>query len=286
MLKYATTMTVMTATTIACRSVCRTLLVVPRRSFSTGSGNEEKAIASLVQGPSLLVTSLHRPNPTLISLLGLRSLPFWTSFDGTTNRVAYQDPMITHVVEYLEKNITTFKDEYEAQQSNVSSDYVTGGEHDKTLHTGTWDWRSYMLQGCVQSDFVKHFPESSRVLQKLRDDGLLFEGTQFGFCFFSTLYPKSSIQPHSAPMNFRLRFHLPLDVPPNCGIRVGRVSRDWVAGKALVLDDSYEHEVWNDSDKTRVLLLVDVWHPDVKPQEKEEIIAMFQYAQDRGWIKP
>jgi aspartyl/asparaginyl beta-hydroxylase (cupin superfamily) len=86
-------------------------------------------------------------------------------------------------------------------------------------------------------------------------------------------------------MNFRLRLHISLQVPQKCGIRVGPVSQEWKKGIALVLDDSYEHEVWNDSDETRVLPLLYEWHPDVKPQEKEEIIAMFQHAQDQGWLK-
>lgn len=216
-------------------------------------------------------------------LPGLRSLPFWTSFDGTSNRVAFQDPMLTHVVECLQKNVPIFKEEYEL--TTLSSDYDSGGEHDKKLHSGSWDWHSYMMQGRVQERFMEHFPETSLILQGLRDDQLLFEGTPFGFCFFSSLHPRSSIQPHTAPMNFRLRLHIPLQVPQKCGIRVGSVSQEWKKGIALVLDDSYEHEVWNDSDETRVLLLVDVWHPDVKPQEKEEIVAMFQHAQDQGWLK-
>lgn len=49
-------------------------------------------------------------------------------------------------------------------------------------------------------------------------------------------------------MNLRLRIHLPLITPTGngkCGIRVGSQKRSWINGKAIVLDDSYEHEVWN-----------------------------------------
>lgn len=34
-------------------------------------------------------------------------------------------------------------------------------------------------------------------------------------------------------------------------------------GKCLVFDDSYEHEVWNRTEGERVLLLFDLWHPDL-----------------------
>lgn len=35
------------------------------------------------------------------------------------------------------------------------------------------------------------------------------------------------------------------------------------AGKCLVFDDCYEHEVWNKTKRERVLLLFDLWHPDL-----------------------
>jgi len=123
----------------------------------------------------------------------------------------------------------------------------------------------------------------------------LFDGTPFGYAFFSTLHAHSKINAHTAPMNLRLRLHLPLIVPtkaegeeeesrPACGIRVGNITRRWQAGKALVLDDCFEHEVWNSTNSERVLLLVDVWHPDVTMQERDETRAMFRGATAQGWL--
>ena len=43
--------------------------------------------------------------------------------------------------------------------------------------------------------------------------------------------------------------------------------RSWTEGKVLVLDDAFEHEVWNDSDEKRMILIVDVWHPDFSDAE-------------------
>jgi len=66
---------------------------------------------------------------------------------------------------------------------------------------------------------------------------------------------------------------------------VGGQTRRWVAGKALVLDDSYVHAVWNEVDGSpRVLLLFDIWHPDVKREERQKIEDMFRFAADKGWI--
>lgn len=245
----------------------------------------------------MVLTGQPRPRPSLMLVPGLRSLPFWTSFDGKANRVAYQDPLVGKVVKHLESNYELIRQEYIEKSKSVFSDYDVsgrGGEHaDDALHKGTWDWHSYMLKGKVQAQFIQHFGATASILQQLRDDDVLFEGTPFGFAFLSRLAGKSSIQPHTAPMNFRLRLHLPLVVPPEeghssypqCGIRVGSSVQRWVEGKALVLDDSYEHEVWNDTDSERVLLLVDVWHPDLKAEEKSQITGMFLHAQEQGWLK-
>ena len=39
--------------------------------------------------------------------------------------------------------------------------------------------------------------------------------------------------------------------------------RSWVEGRATLFDDSFEHEVWNPSIRPRVVLLIDVWHPQL-----------------------
>ena len=72
----------------------------------------------------------------------------------------------------------------------------------------------------------------------------------FSFAFFSTMRAQSRIAPHNAPVNLRVRVHLPLLVPEpeRCGIRVAGEARVWTPGEALAFDDAFEHEVWNDGD--------------------------------------
>ena len=254
----------------------------------SASSSKPPTNCSVVRGPSLLRTTVHRPSPSLLVLPGLRSLPFWTQWDGSTNRIAYQDPAVTQAVQLLEQNYKTILAEYQNKAPQLQSDYQTDTEH--KLHDGTWEWHSYMLKGAIQGHFAAHFPETASILQDLRTDGLLFEGTPFGYCFFSTLHANSKIAAHTAPMNLRLRIHLPLIVPSEdesdeiqCGIRVGPIARQWTTGKALVLDDAYQHEVWNKTNQQRVLLLVDIWHPDVTVQERQDVVELFQHAHEQGW---
>lgn len=67
-------------------------------------------------------------------------------------------------------------------------------------------------------------------------------------------------------------------------MRVADQYREWEEGSAIILDDSYVHEVWNDADEPRVLFLCDLWHPDVRREERERIGSMFNYARGQGWI--
>lgn len=91
---------------------------------------------------------------------------------------------------------------------------------------------------------------------------------------FSLLKPGTRIPPHTGVTNVRLVTHLPLIVPQGCGFRVGNDTREWVPGRAWVFDDTIEHEAWNDSDKLRVVLIFDVWHPHLTLPERALITAL------------
>ncbi|HEV7164377.1 MAG TPA: aspartyl/asparaginyl beta-hydroxylase domain-containing protein [Gammaproteobacteria bacterium] len=87
--------------------------------------------------------------------------------------------------------------------------------------------------------------------------------------FFSVLKPGAHIPPHTGVVNIRLVVHLPLIVPPDCGIRVGKETRGWEEGKCVVFDDTFEHEAWNKSSQTRVMLICDIWNPYLTAAERD-----------------
>jgi aspartyl/asparaginyl beta-hydroxylase (cupin superfamily) len=85
---------------------------------------------------------------------------------------------------------------------------------------------------------------------------------------FSILSPRKHILDHRGPYKGVLRYHLGLIVPretAQCRIRVGSDIRHWQEGKSLLFDDTFNHEVWNDTDETRVVLFVDVLRPLPSP---------------------
>jgi aspartyl/asparaginyl beta-hydroxylase (cupin superfamily) len=54
-----------------------------------------------------------------------------------------------------------------------------------------------------------------------------------------------------------LRCHVGLVTPENCALRVAKETRGWTPGSCFVFDDTQEHEAWNRSNQTRVVLLFD-----------------------------
>ncbi len=95
---------------------------------------------------------------------------------------------------------------------------------------------------------------------------------------FSLLRAGARINPHTGVHNARLTCHLPLIVPPDCGFRVGNEVRQWEEGKLLIFDDTIEHEAWNGSAQDRVVLIFDIWRPELSAQERRELTALFQGA--------
>ncbi len=98
--------------------------------------------------------------------------------------------------------------------------------------------------------------------------------------FFSTLRPHTRIPPHTGVTNTRLIVHLPLIVPEGCGFRVGNDSRSSKPGKAWVFDDTIEHEAWNNSDQTRIILIFDIWNPYLTPAECELTSVLLNATRD------
>ena len=91
---------------------------------------------------------------------------------------------------------------------------------------------------------------------------------------FSVLTPDTHILPHHGSTNTRLVTHLPLIVPPECAIRVGDEVHEWKEGQCITFDDTFLHEAWNRSDRTRAVLIVDVWNPYLTDIEKSAVTAL------------
>ncbi len=119
------------------------------------------------------------------------------------------------------------------------------------------NWRTFFLYGfgeklkknCAQAPFT------TSLLEKVPN---------IEISWFSILSPGYHIPPHQGVSKGILRAHLGLIIPKDaesCRIRVDNEFRVWQPGHIFVLDDTYEHEVWNSTEDERVILIFDFDRP-------------------------
>jgi aspartyl/asparaginyl beta-hydroxylase (cupin superfamily) len=134
-------------------------------------------------------------------------------------------------------------------------------------------WSAYFLwnQSVPQPAHLARCPRTVELLRTAPQCDVAARGPT---AFFSILEAGTRIPPHTGVTNTRLTVHLPLIVPPNCGFRVGSETREWIAGKAWVFDDTIEHEAWNLSDVPRGILIFDIWNPFLTSAERDLIRAV------------
>lgn len=60
-------------------------------------------------------------------------------------------------------------------------------------------------------------------------------------------------------------------------IRVGNERHYWEQGKVIVFDDSFEHEVLNQSGQDRTVLIVDIWHPLLSLEDRNTVRKHFSF---------
>ncbi len=119
------------------------------------------------------------------------------------------------------------------------------------------NWRTFFLYG-----FGIPFAKNSR--QAPYTTEVIQNAEKLQSSWFSILAPRYHIPHHRGVTKGLLRYHLGLIVPKDhekCRIRVGKETRSWQAGKGFVIDDTFDHEVWNDTDDERVVLIVDFDRP-------------------------
>ena len=87
--------------------------------------------------------------------------------------------------------------------------------------------------------------------------------------YFSVLQPGTYIKPHCGLTNGRIRYHLGIEVADDLAwIEVAEQRRPWSNGRCMVFDDSFRHRVVHRGMKRRVVLIVDLWHPELSPDER------------------
>ena len=161
--------------------------------------------------------------------------------------------------------IAAFEKEWEtirAEAANVLQDLSTvpplaeiSPDHRRIAPAGKW--RSYFLYGYgykVDAN-CSACPRTAELLKRV--PGL-------NSALFSVLVPGTHIPAHTGVTKAILTCHLGLQVPEkaeDCRMRVGDQYTTWQEGRAFVFDDMFNHEVHNETDETRIVLLIQFRRP-------------------------
>ncbi len=134
-------------------------------------------------------------------------------------------------------------------------------QHEQKVITTDNKWKTFFLFGfgVKAEQNCAMCPQTTKVLEKIPD--LLT-------AFFSILHPNKHIPAHKGLFKGIIRTHLGLIIPGEngeCRMNVADKTLFWKEGEVIVFDDTYRHEVWNDADSVRVVLLIDTVRPFKKP---------------------
>ena len=104
---------------------------------------------------------------------------------------------------------------------------------------------------------------------------------------FSVLGPRVHLPRHTGEFAGILRYHMGVVIPPgpDCRIGVDDEIRTWSEGGSMIFDDTHPHEVWNDTDQIRVVLLADFVRPGFWPIRMGirlliKLVSMTTYTSD------
>jgi aspartate beta-hydroxylase len=129
----------------------------------------------------------------------------------------------------------------------------------------TWNGYYFFRHGERRDSNCQACPATARALEALPLSRVRDHGPEVLFSVFTA---GTHLMPHRGVTNTRVVGHLPLIVPQGCALNVGGEIHEWRTGHVVVFDDTYEHEAWNRSASTRVVLIFDVWNPYLTEVER------------------
>ncbi|XP_068233185.1 aspartyl/asparaginyl beta-hydroxylase-like isoform X7 [Palaemon carinicauda] len=199
---------------------------------------------------------LNRYQRSLYNVDRLKSQPTWT-VEQTT---------YTEFFRKLEANWQAIRDEAVALLAEPPQD---GFRPESENLRSKGDWKQYEMYSRgrkITANCVK-----AKVTCSLIDEFTPAAGCKRGQVKFSVMDPGTHVYAHTGPTNCRLRAHLGLVIPSGVQMRVADQMVNWEEGKIFIFDDSWEHEVWHNGTTKRLVLIVDVWHPELTDHEKKSL---------------
>ncbi|GAB5488243.1 MAG: hypothetical protein Pars2KO_18130 [Parasphingorhabdus sp.] len=200
-------------------------------------------------------------------------------YPGLPQREFYERHEFSWLTE-IEAAIPDMRDELQGviNETNQFNPYVESDPNRPRPNNpllGNSDWGAYYFwkSGEPQTDHLEKCPQTVAALRKAPIPQIRERSPM---ALYSVLEPGTHIAPHFGLLNTRLICHIPLMLPSDCALRVGSQTRPWREGEALIFDDSFEHEAWNRSTERRVILLFEIWRPEISESEQAALTTIFE----------
>lgn len=179
------------------------------------------------------------------------------------------DPSCFPIVEALEQNFAQIREEARA----IGGDAFRS-ENEPIDRVGAWNVYFFHERGRRKIGHCLRCPTIARIMDEY--DPMC---TMAGGVFLSKMDPHTRVAAHLGPTNMRVRCHFGLRVPEgDCAIRCGDEVLRWKEGKCIVINDALDHEVWNLTPHERLILIVDLWHPELTAREINTLRGLQRYV--------
>jgi tetratricopeptide (TPR) repeat protein len=169
-------------------------------------------------------------------------------------------------------------DELELPASeHLFAPYVTTGTdrpapNNPLLNDPAWGALYFWKNGAQVAENSSRCPATMKALEQAP---MLMIPGRAPNALWSRLLPGTHIAPHHGLLNTRLICHVPIRTAPSCTLRVGSETRSWETGRALIFDDTIEHEARNAGQGERVVLLFEIWRPEIPEEDRDALSRIF-----------
>ena len=187
--------------------------------------------------------------PKIYPNISLKSI--WTNEFSTELR----DIMLNYKIIYKEV-MDSVKYNYNKLFSPIGSHY--GKDEIKK-----WDSCNIIKNRKVNKEIEKFFPNTINYINNLE--------SFYGWLFISVLKPGAYIPKHRGRYNHKLTCHIGIDGLNGCKFIVDNKILKWEKEKYFVFNDFSYHEVIHQGHNDRIVLIFDLFHPELCSKEKKQI---------------
>jgi tetratricopeptide (TPR) repeat protein len=255
-------------------------LAAARQNYAAWQNGEAHRLEAIAASVTSITPNLKRFISNAVRLTEAdREGPTHYCYPALAER-PFHDRAIFPWLELLEGATDIIQAEFEAVLAAKAAQLVPYIQYPDSVPLDQWkalnknrDWTAIHLieRGTIVEANATHCPKTLEIMAQLPQPQIAKAGPNV---MFSLLAPGTHIPPHTGIANTRLVCHLPLIVPDGCWFRVGEDRREWRRGEVWVFDDTVEHEAMNPSGQLRVILICDIWHPDLSEEERAGVTAV------------